>query len=465
MALEQQPDRSRTAKDIALALWFPAFFVLGFMLFYLLPFHTPAPNEIPVAVVGQQGAAQVGAGLERAVPGGFDVSAIDSADRIRDAIFSRDVVAGFDPGAHTLYIARADGMQLSQVLQGVFAPLSAADGASLQVVDLASPAPGDGFGTSLFYVLMACNIAGYITVMMMAQAVNLSRRTKLLSLVGFGAAATVVCWVIGTAISAIPFDPAVMLVWFLLTQAVAWTTFGLAPLVKRALPAVAMGIFVLLSVPASGGAMPKEMLPGFFQAIHQVVPMGQAIDASRGLLYFEGTAVVGPVLGLLAWWLLGALLVVIGVLKDRRAADREDSADEDDGEDALAREDQMEHRIAEAVADGAAVGGTHQGSLAEARLLAHPVPTLIGRVSDAAGNAVPGVRVTVTDQAGAQLDVTSGSQDGRFAVRGRGDGWITVLVSAPGYEPVSQRLRLDGPVSHRSFLLGGRRPEPVGAPA
>ncbi|MEJ8280088.1 carboxypeptidase regulatory-like domain-containing protein [Pseudonocardia spirodelae] len=454
--------RTRTAKDLALALWFPAFFVLGFMLFYLLPFHAPAPHGIPVAVVGEQAAATVGAELGRVSPGGFEVTPIGGAGAVRDAIFHRDVVAGYDPAGHTLYIARADGLQLVQILQGIFSPLSTGSGAPLQVVDLAPTAPGDGFGTSLFYIAMACNISGYIAVMMMMQATALSRRTKLTAIAGFGLFATLVCWAIGTSIQAIPFHPAVLVVGFLLSQAVAWTTFGLAPFVRRALPGVAMGLFVLMSIPSSGGAIPKEMVPAFFQVLHHVMPLGQAIDAARGILYFDSTAIAGPILGLLAWWAFGALLVALGAWRDRRAAGEgtEDTDGTDDGADGAdgradgALDAAREHRIAEAVADEASVGGAHLDSLADARLLAHPVPTLIGRVVDGGGAPVPRARVTVVDHAGRQVDVAAGSEDGRFAVRGRDDAWITVLVSAPGHGPVSQRLRVRGAVSHRSFVLG-----------
>ena len=80
---------------------------------------------------------------------------------------------------------------------------------------------------------------------------------------------------------------------------------------KRALPAVAMGLFVLLSIPSSGGAIPKEMVPGFFQFLHHVMPLGQAIDAARGILYFDYTAITGPILGLLAWWAFGAVLIAL----------------------------------------------------------------------------------------------------------------------------------------------------------
>lgn len=463
---EQESPRVRTAKELALSLWFPTFFVLGFMLFYLLPFHAPTPNGIPVSVVGTAASEQVGAELARAVPGGFEVGAVPDAGSIRDAIFERDAVAGYDPGAHTLYIAKADGMQLTQVLQGIFAPLSSGSGAPLTVVDLAPTAPGDGFGTALFYIAMAWNISGYIAVMMMMQALTLPRRTKLLALLGFGAAATVICWTFGVAIDAIPNHPAVLLVGFLLSQAVAWTTFGLAPFVKRALPGVAMGMFVLLSIPSSGGAIPKEMVPSMFQWLHHVMPLGQAIDAARSILYFDGAALAGPLLGLIAWFAFGAALVGLAVWRERRAsaAPEQDDAGEDAAHVSAEQEERLDRRIVEAVADEAAVGGAHQDSLADARLLTHPVPTLIGRVADGHGHPVARARVTVVDSAGRQIDVSSTSEDGRFAARGQERGWVTVLVSAPGHTPVSERLQLSGPVAHRSFRLDAPVGDGPGSP-
>src|SRR5690606_14078260 len=49
---EAQP--SSLVRSLASALWFPMFFIVWFMVCYLLPFHAPAPHDMPVAVVGEQ---------------------------------------------------------------------------------------------------------------------------------------------------------------------------------------------------------------------------------------------------------------------------------------------------------------------------------------------------------------------------------------------------------------------------
>ncbi|MFC3572609.1 hypothetical protein ACFOZ0_04790 [Streptomyces yaanensis] len=81
-----------------------------------------------------------------------------------------------------------------------------------------------------------------------------------------------------------------MAVAFLLTTAVATAASGLAPFVRRFFLAVAMGLFIVMSVPTSGGAVPAPMLPTFFQDVHRVMPLANGLDALRGILYFDGAA-------------------------------------------------------------------------------------------------------------------------------------------------------------------------------
>lgn len=92
----------------------------------------------------------------------------------------------------------------------------------------------------------------------------------------------------GLSMDVIYNEPILLLIGFLLTQAVAWTTFGLVPLVKQFISGVAIGMFVMLSMPSSSGAIPKELVPTFFQSLHRFLPLGQAVDSMRGVLYFNG---------------------------------------------------------------------------------------------------------------------------------------------------------------------------------
>ncbi len=50
-------------------------------------------------------------------------------------------------------------------------------------------------------------------------------------------------------------------------------------------PGIAVTLFVLLGVPSSGGAVPVQLLPGFFRFLHPILPAGNAADALRSVGY------------------------------------------------------------------------------------------------------------------------------------------------------------------------------------
>ncbi|GAB3496887.1 carboxypeptidase regulatory-like domain-containing protein [Nocardiopsis coralliicola] len=386
-----------TVKTLADALWFPAFFAVGFMVFYLIPFHAPAPHDLPVAVQGEQAAASVQSALDEQLPGGFDVAATADAEQ---AVLDRDAVAAYAPADRELFVAGAMGMALEQATVQPFTALAEADGGTLAVTDAAPAAAGDSMGMSLFYLVLTWTITGYIGAMMVrVHAGHLAARTKMLALAGFGAFTSVFCYAFGAALHVVPDAPAVMLVAFMLNQSVAWTVMGIAPFVKKWLPGVAMLIFVLLSMPASGGAIPLAMVPDFFQALHPFLPMGQAMDAIRGLLYFNGVGVAGPSAVLVAWLVLGGLLAAAGFRKEKRDAEGADG-------------------------DG---------------------PALAGTVTGDGGAPLPGAVVTVLDHAGAHVAELEAGEDGAYRGTGLPEGVLTVLASAPGRSPRLGRITLGAP--------------------
>ncbi|NED82475.1 hypothetical protein G3I76_20545, partial [Streptomyces sp. SID11233] len=91
------------------------------------------------------------------------------AHAARAAVTDRDAVAGYaaGPGAPELFTAKADGYSLESVLQKTFTAVAqqSANGAdsphaggqlALKVTEVAPIAAGDGMGTGLFYVVLAC---------------------------------------------------------------------------------------------------------------------------------------------------------------------------------------------------------------------------------------------------------------------------------------------------------------------
>ncbi|WP_245560142.1 carboxypeptidase regulatory-like domain-containing protein [Actinopolyspora halophila] len=433
---EEQP--KQLARKLVSTLWFPMFFIVGFMVCYLLPFHAPQPRDMPVAVVGEQSAERLDTTLNRSVPDGFDVMAVSDEQAAKQSIDDREATAAYDPADGELFYGSANGKASMQMLRQVFAPVAQQSGQQLTTTDLVPTAAGDVMGTGLFYCLMAINIPPYIAVMMLLRA-ELTTRQKLGSLVGVGALGTVIAYAAGVSLDVVHNDPLVLLVGFLLTQAVAWTTFGLVPFVKQFIPGVAMGLFVLLSIPSSGGAIPKELVPGFFQSLHLVMPLGQAVHAVRGILYFDGTGALGATLGLSAWVLLGVALVVLNQVlvrrRSRTAAAEESTADTGGG---------YEH--------------ADDGDVTVDPVLEAPEPvrhrTLAGSVTDGSGAAVPGASVTVTDGRGVQLARMLTSPDGTYKVQELPEEPVTVVASASRMQPAVDRLTArSGRVERCDFLL------------
>ncbi|MCA1190559.1 ABC transporter permease [Saccharopolyspora sp. 6V] len=429
---EQQP--TSLVRTLASSLWFPLFFILGFVLCYLLPFHAPAPHHVPVVAVGEQLAQQLDAKFAAALPGGVDVTAVPDAAAAKEAITDREAVAAYDPASGQLFYAKANGAALVQFLQQMFAPVAAATGHALTPVDLVPTAAGDVMGTGLFYLLLAMNIPPYVTVMVLLRA-ELTTRQKLLCLVGVGAFAAVVCYSAGRILNVIPPHPIVLLLGFMLTQAVGWTTFGLVPLVKQFIPGVAMSLFVLLSMPSSGGAIPKELVPPFFQFFHLLLPLGQAADSIRGVLYFDGARSWPGITGLAVWCAIGVGLTAATQWHAKRKRENDPEA--------VAEAGSYEHRD-----DGDAIVDP---TFEPPRPAHHR--TLAGTIRLAGDLPARGAVVTVTDAAGNQLARVDADVEGWYEVHDLPDRFVTVVAAAPGAAPAASRVSVPAGRSEHDFAL------------
>lgn len=453
--LSEQQAKPGLVRTLAESLWFPAVFFFGFLLCYVLPFHSPSPHDVRVAVASPTAAAQIDAGLADSAPGAFDIVPAEDAADAREKIRNRDTVAAYaasDNGG-TLYLAKVNGSMLESTLTETFTPIAERGGGRLTTHELVPTEHGDATGTGLFYLSMVWNIVPYISVMMMMRAFSLSRRAKVGTLAGAGVFMSVVGYLIARAMDIIPNEPLAMLYGLILTQAVAWTVYGLVPFVRQYIPGVAIILFVLLSIPSSGGAVPHQMVPGFFRFLHPIMPLGNMIDALHGIFYFDNKGLLRPTLVLCGWLLLGAILIAAGALSQRRAERREATAEGAGEEATTAVERPVEDPSFEAPTPHAvsAHGPHHFGSHG---------PMLHGTVTEEGGAPASGATVTITDAAGHQLARTVTDGRGEYAATGLPEDFTLVLVSAPGRMPaVAQALPRSGRVSQKDFTLAERVPE------
>ncbi|WP_369249527.1 hypothetical protein [Streptomyces sp. R41] len=318
----ERPPGPASARTLAEALWFPAALFLGFLFCFAPALHAPQPHHVKVAVADPAVARRIGGELRRQYPGGFDITAVTDGRAARQAVLDRHAAAGFvADGRHpVLYVAKANGMSFEQTLRTVFTEVAARSHQRLTVEDVAPTVSKDLLGSTLLYFGIAWSVPGYILATTLLRVVTFSRRGKLLTIVGAAALFSVADYLIGTGLGYLPADPSAMAIAFLLTTAVATSASGLAPFTRQFFPAVGMGLFIVLSIPTSGGAVAAPMLPTFFQHMHAVMPLANAVDALRGVLYFDGAGVLEPVLVLCAWIAAGAALLGLDAwLRNRRA--------------------------------------------------------------------------------------------------------------------------------------------------
>jgi hypothetical protein len=456
MVHEGQPTESRVrrhGRTLAGALWFPALFFFGFLVCYLLPFHSLTPHHVQVAVSPPAAAQSLSRDFAARAPGSFDLVAAPDAAAVRRMVLDRQVMAGYSATGTggELYVAQAGGAELEQVVSTAFTPVAARSGPGghggvLRTVDLVPAARGDQTGAGLFYLSLPWALVPYILVMMLGRA-SLTRRGKLLTLAGAGAFISVVGYYTGLAIAVVPNRPLAMVYAFLATQAVAWTTYGLVPFVRRLLPGVGVLLFVLLSIPSSGGAIPAQLTPGFFRLLNPVMPLGNLIDALRAVLYFHDHGLLRPTLVLCAWLAAGVWLTGAGRRRERRwraASHGVATADQ------AVEDPTLQHPHPHAVRPG------------EREPFGATTPMLSGQARTADDTPVAGAAVTVLDPQGNQLIRTQTGDDGRYAATGLPETALTVVLLPPGHTPgTAQVVIRHGHPVRQDFTLG---PQTVTAP-
>jgi hypothetical protein len=82
--------------------------------------------------------------------------------------------------------------------------------------------------------------------------------------------------------------------------------------------AIGAVMFLVIGNPASGGSSARELLPGFWRDLSQLLPPGAAITALRDVVYFKGHGMAHAAIVLGAYAVLGAIVTfIVGTVRDR----------------------------------------------------------------------------------------------------------------------------------------------------
>jgi hypothetical protein len=298
---------------------------LAFIASYLGALHDPEPDRIPLAVVASgEERARTAARLD-ALPGRpLDAGhRADDADDARERVARRDLdgalILGDEGADDTLYVASGAGSALAQALTDVVGRAQAAQDRSLRVEDVAPARAGDSRGLSAFYLVIGWCVGGYLCAAALAVSAGARPGTvtraarRLALLAGYAVVAGLAGAVIaGPVLDALPGRlVALAALGALVVFATGAFTFAMQGLFGIVGIGIALLVVVVLGNPSAGGAYPYPLLPPFWQAIGPALIPGAGTWTARSVAYFDGRAVLGPLLVLAAWAAAGAALTLL----------------------------------------------------------------------------------------------------------------------------------------------------------
>lgn len=306
------------AQMIGLQLWLPFVFVLAFCLCYVAAFHAPAPQHVPVAIVGSGPQTDAfAAQLQKTSDGALDVRVEPDLASARQNVQTGELAAAYAPRGKTAELILASGaqFQLATTAKSTFATVAATSGAKLTVHDLAPLPAHDAYGTTLFYVTLVWTISGYMVGMFLGMmGAALRHRVR----IGILAGAAVLLTLISTLLIRFALGAVAgnfFELWgigVLTAFAVGLVVNGLGYFMGRFVTAAALIVFVFFNVPSSGGAYPPEYIPEPFKALHPVVSATGTLDMARSVVYDVGPGVGSGALILVCYLALGAAITAVG---------------------------------------------------------------------------------------------------------------------------------------------------------
>lgn len=297
------------------AMVFPLFFVVMFALCYISAFHNPTPHDVELTLVGPaQQTSMVAEQLSASSPGAFAVTTTTDLAGALDDLGSQRVAGVIELGQPiTTHIASGGGMTVAQSVEKVAQSVGDATGTAVVVDDVAPLSAGDATGMGLFYFMIVCTIAGYLTVTVLSQVAPRMGLRRQLAVLG---SASAIFTVIAFAISSIfvgAYGASALGIVGLLLIGIAYTfTVGLVSilfnkLLGQAAIFLVMTFAIFLNFPSSGGAIPATFLPGFWNVLHNFWIGSGAMQAMRSVIFFGGSG-LGSGLLILGGWFAAAVV-------------------------------------------------------------------------------------------------------------------------------------------------------------
>jgi hypothetical protein len=305
-----------TPRAVSLALFPALVLMLAFAFSYVGAFHEPTPHHVPVAVVGPPAVA----GQLDGLPGDpLDARQVSSRPEALSQIDDREVYGAFETATNRLFVASAANRATAVALERTFDRVAAAQRRPAVRVTDVKPLPAkDPNGTAAFYAVIAWVFGGYLgaTLIGLVGSPRSHSRRRAVGRIGAFAGFGVVTGVLSVVMLRASFDVfsghvvAMSAIGALTIFASGAATGGIQAAAGPAGTALVILIFVILGNAASGGPFARPLLPGLWRTIGGVLPPGASVDLARSALFFDGARIAGPILVLVGWAALGAVLAL-----------------------------------------------------------------------------------------------------------------------------------------------------------
>ena len=358
MSSPQSTRRRESTGMLAAAVIGAPVVILLMLLAFLAPAVGSGAEDLPLAVSAPpEQQEQLISNLDAAGPGAFDVTVVDDADAVTRAVQDRDAVGGIAVGADGVEVvtasgagspyaallrnlatelraqvqrqagadaaaaAQARGTDQAQV-QAAQAQAQAAAAGSVTVTDVAPLPAGDPNGVSLAALALPLVFGGMATAALLSIVLRLApwkRAVAALVIAALGSLAATVAlhsWFDAVA-------GGFWLIWAGLTAgiaAISLTLIGLHAVAGYAGFALGAVTMMFVSNPLAGLATGPQWLPRGWGAFGQTLPVGATGTWLRSAAYFDGRGMGGSPWILLAWAVVGLVLLGVGAWRGRAGA-------------------------------------------------------------------------------------------------------------------------------------------------
>jgi hypothetical protein len=293
-----------------------------FLIAFAWPASRSEPRDVPLAVAGPTPAVeQVKTGLEQAMPGGFEITAVPDRAAAVEKIQDRDAYGAIvlDAAQPEVLTASAGGPAVAQILNQLATKLSPESPA--KVTDVVPLPKDDPRGAGLAAGALPLVLGGIIAAGALTQLVRSGSKRMVGAVVfavtgGLALAAVLQYW-LGSFEGSYLGNSGVIA---MSIAAISLTLLGLEWLLGTAGLALGGAVMMLLGNPLSGMTSAPEMLPRGWGTLGQLLPPGAAGTALRSVSFFDGAGAARPIAVLGCWMLAGLLLCGIGALRTRGRA-------------------------------------------------------------------------------------------------------------------------------------------------